>query len=130
MIGLHQRGQAVAVLVVLCAAAAALGAVACGNDTTASNGQASAPAGLAFVVTISDNKFTPSALTVPVGTTIAWNWTGNNAHAVKGKFDGDEVTSPVHKGSGSFSFRFEEAGTYDYQCAIHGAAMAAAVIVK
>lgn len=106
------------------------GAAACGNDTGTSNSQPTTTSGLAFVVTISDNKFTPSSLAVPAGTTIVWRWTGNNSHAVVGSFGSDQVQSPTHKGSGSFSYTFTAPGTYDYHCAIHGAAMAAKVIVK
>jgi len=106
------------------------GTAACGNDAHSSAVQPSVPGPLAFVVTISDNTFTPSSLTVPVGTTVVWNWTGSNSHAVKGTFDSTAVTSPTHKGAGTFSFTFTQAGTYAYQCAIHGAAMAARVIVK
>jgi len=109
--------------------AVALGTAACGNDSGPSN-QPTTPGPLAFAITISDNKFTPSSLTVPVGTTVAWDWTGNNMHAVQGTFDGTPVTSPTHEGSGSFRFTFTKSGTYDYHCAIHGAAMAARIVVK
>lgn len=106
-----------------------LGVAACGSDSGSSN-QATTPGPLAFAITISDNKFTPSSLTVPVGTTVAWDWTGKNQHAVQGQFDGTPVTSPTHEGSGTFRFTFTKIGTYDYHCAIHGAAMAAKIVVK
>ena len=119
-------GSAAGIALVL---AVALGISACGNDSGPSN-QPATPGPLAFAITISDNKFTPSSLTVPVSTTVAWDWTGNNMHAVQGTFDGTPVTSPTHEGSGSFRFTFTKSGTYDYHCAIHGAAMAARIVVK
>ncbi|MGH2634522.1 MAG: cupredoxin domain-containing protein [Tepidiformaceae bacterium] len=130
MMRIGMRKASFGVVGMVCLAVLAIAANACGNDTGTSNTQPTAAGGLAFVVTISDNKFTPSSLTVPAGTTVVWNWTGENSHAVLGTFDSTAVKSPTHKGSGTFSYTFTTPGTYAYQCAIHGAAMAAKVVVK
>lgn len=80
-------------------------------------------------VQVADNSFSPENLTVPKGARVTWDWTGRNSHSVTGTFDGPSVESPVQK-SGSFAFTFEKAGTFEYQCGVHGAAMRARVTVK
>lgn len=80
-------------------------------------------------VEVSDNKFTPSNLTVPVGSKVTWVWTGQRTHSVEGSFGGQTVASEKQSG-GSFSFTFATKGTFDYQCGIHGAAMSARVTVQ
>lgn len=85
---------------------------------------------LAFAVTISDNKFTPSSLTIPPGTTVVWQWTGKNQHSVVGTFDSTAVDSGTHQGSGTFSFTFTTAGTYNYHCGVHGPAMSGKIVVQ
>ncbi len=84
----------------------------------------------AAAVTISDNRYTPATLTVAAGTKVTWTWSGNNPHSVTGKFNGQDVLSPTRQGSGSFDFTFDKAGTFAYQCGIHGAAMTATIVVQ
>lgn len=110
---------------------------ACGGDdqtpppATATGGTSSPARGQSLIsIEVSDNKFTPSNLTVPKGTKITWDWTGANAHSVIGKWQETRVQSEQLTGHGSFSFTFETAGTFDYQCGVHGAAMTARVTVK
>jgi plastocyanin len=78
-------------------------------------------------ITISDNAFTPSTLTVDAGTKVVWTWTGNNPHSVRiaGEDSGQKT------GSGTFEKVFDSPGvTYPYQCGVHGAAMAGTITVK
>src|SRR5437762_2987056 len=44
-------------------------------------------------VEISDNKFTPSNLSVPTGSKVTWVWTGQRTHSVEGTFNGQAVAS-------------------------------------
>jgi plastocyanin len=81
-------------------------------------------------ITISDNKFSPGALQIPVGTTVTWNWTGKNQHSVTGNFDGEDVTSPVQGGAGTFQFTFNHAGVFEYHCGIHGEAMSGTITIQ
>lgn len=81
-------------------------------------------------VAIADNSFTPSNATVAVGGTVTWEWSGEFPHSVVGEFAGEAVESETLTGSGSFSFTFEEAGTFDYQCGVHGEAMSGTVVVE
>jgi plastocyanin len=66
------------------------------------------------------NRFEPSSVTVPVGTTVTWTWVGG-FHDVTSAGDppfvgsGDPVSAPH-----SFSHTFTSTGTYVYFCSVHG----------
>ena len=87
-------------------------------------------------ITVSNNNFSPANKSVAVGTTIQWAWntcTGDvyagttcTAHSVT--FD-DGQTSPTQD-QGTYSRTFNAAGTYNYHCAVHGAAMAGSITVQ
>jgi plastocyanin len=77
-------------------------------------------------IDVGDNFFDPKATTVPVGTTVTWTWRGSNAHDVS--FTGGP--SSVTKTSGTYSRQFTTAGTYNYICSVHGAAMSGQVVVQ
>jgi len=118
-----------------------LGAIAlasCGGGSSSSGPSSSGNSGAATarptvtpgpveIITIADNSFTPAKLTVKTGTTVRWVWTGSNAHSVLvGGLD-----SGQHTGSGSFEQTFKSAGaTIQYQCGVHGTAMAGTIIVE
>jgi plastocyanin len=66
------------------------------------------------------NRFEPSSVTVPVGTTVIWTWVG-------GLHDVTSSGNPAFAGSGepvsaphSFSHTFASAGTYLFFCSVHG----------
>lgn len=121
-------------VIVLVAVAGVL--VACGDDDdggAASTGKPPTSAGGVpgnlTKVTVSDNKFTPASLQVPVGATVTWEWTGSSPHSVVGTFDGRQVQSPRLTGTGVYLEAFQKAGTFEYQCGVHGAAMSGKVTV-
>jgi plastocyanin len=66
-------------------------------------------------VAVEDNEFAPAAIEVPAGTTVTWQWQGNDQHNVVG----DDYESPVQN-QGEFAHTFSDPGTYDYQCMLHG----------
>ncbi|MEE8599998.1 CHRD domain-containing protein [Euzebya tangerina] len=68
-------------------------------------------------VEVVDNDFSPNDVTIDVGGTVEWEWTGNNPHTVTSNDDAWEA-SPVQM-SGTFEVTFTEPGTYDYFCSIH-----------
>ena len=76
-------------------------------------------------VSVADNYFSPSATTIAVGS-VTWTWTGSQSHNVT--FD-DGNASPT-QASGTYTRRFNVAGTYSYHCTIHGTAMSGTVTVK
>jgi plastocyanin len=93
----------------------------------------------ANTVRVTNNSFTPGALTVSAGSTVTWNWDtcsggdpyGNGevcvAHSVV--LDDGSANSGTQS-TGSYTHQFSQAGTYPYHCAIHGAAMSGKVVVQ
>ncbi len=81
-------------------------------------------------VAVTDNQFTPVTVTVRAGQQVTWNWNSQSSHSVVGRFNGQDVRSDVKTGSDRFVFTFSAAGTFDYQCGIHGASMPGKVIVQ
>lgn len=68
-------------------------------------------------VEIKDFAFNPDTITVPAGTTVVWTNRDSALHTVtstSGIFD-----SGVMDQGKSFSYTFQEPGTYDYSCMIH-----------
>jgi plastocyanin len=70
-----------------------------------------------------NNKFIPDTLTVKTGTTVTWVNQDGYVHTVtsgaspndlSGLFDSGNIN-----GGGTFSFKFNKAGTYDYFCIPH-----------
>jgi len=70
-------------------------------------------------VRMEDNFFDPANTTVEPGTTVTWVQGGNNPHTTT-SYDGLWDSGMIEGGSGgTFSFTFEEPGTYDYFCIPH-----------
>ena len=95
------------------ALAAALVLAGCGDDGGAA---AAAPATGVTRVAAKDNRFTPSAVQVPAGTTVTWAFEdGLVPHDVTG--DGWRSGDPQRKGT--FAHTFDRPGTYSYRCTVH-----------
>jgi plastocyanin len=84
------------------------------------------------VVLVVDVNFREKEVTVPVGTTVTWMYNANLPHTVTsddGLFDSGTLGS-----GGSFSYTFDEAGTFAYHCRFHGgpggSAMSGVIIVE
>lgn len=77
-------------------------------------------------IEVLDNSYNPAATTVPVGTTVTWTWKGSASHDV---VFSSTVRSEVQQ-AGTYQRRFSAAGTYDYQCSVHGAGMSGRVVVQ
>lgn len=77
-------------------------------------------------ISVADNYFSPAATTVPVGSTVTWTWNGARSHNVTF----DDGTASGTQATGTFDRTFNTAGTYNYHCTIHGAAMSGSVTVK
>ena len=73
-------------------------------------------------VSVKDNVFAPTSVTVRRGTTVKWLWRGKNPHNVKVLRGPVKFTSPV-KTKGSYSRRLTRTGTYRIVCTIHAPAM-------
>lgn len=89
-------------------------------------------------VTIRDYTFSPQTLTVKAGTTVTWVNEDSAPHTVTAvDSQGTEATttglfdSQLGQGQ-SFTFTFDKAGTYFYECTIHKgmASMHAEIVVQ
>ena len=89
---------------------------AAGGDTTGS------------AVSIKDFSFDPAALSAKVGRRVTWTNTGNAAHSVT--FDKGRVDSGSLSGGATFKRTFDAAGTFTYQCKIHGAMQATITVTQ
>jgi len=81
----------------------------------------------ANVVTIDNFTFTPSELTVAVGTTVKWVNHDDIPHSVVDK--NKAFRSKALDTDDAYSFTFASAGTFDYFCGLHPH-MVAKIIVK
>jgi plastocyanin len=71
--------------------------------------------------------------TVAVGGTVTWTWTstGDIAHSVQSLGLSIFRNSIIQTGDGkTYEARFHSAGTYQYDCAIHGSAMTGTIVVR
>jgi plastocyanin len=104
-----------------------------------SNGPAPPPVGNTPVpeggITVRNNSYSPSAKTIAAGGSVEWAW-----NSCTGGYEGetciahsvtfaDGVTSPIQE-RGTYTRTFATAGTYDYHCLTHGAAMSGRVTVQ
>jgi plastocyanin len=61
--------------------------------------------------------FKPDTLHVGTGSTVHWAWDSNAPHNVTFKKLGEASDTSA---SGSYKLKFKQAGTYKYQCTVHG----------
>ncbi len=77
-------------------------------------------------VSVRDNYFTPSTITVKAGSAVTWTWAGKNDHSVTF----NDGTTSTTQSTGVYTRTFSTAGTYSYHCAVHGTSMSASVTVQ
>ncbi len=108
------------------------GLAACGDDDdgdTTPTSEGGIPQGLTTIMVL-DNRFLPVGLQVPVGTRVTWQWDSDHNHSIVGNFYEQEVRSDEQSEKETFQFTFERAGVFEYQCGVHGAAMAGRVTLQ
>jgi plastocyanin len=85
--------------------------------------------GAADTVRIGNNFYSPSSLTVPVGTTVMWVWSaGDVTHTVTDNAD-TTIRSPFQS-AGTYQRTFTTAGAHPYHCSVHGLAMSGTIIAQ
>jgi plastocyanin len=103
------------------ALAVAAGIPACGDDSAAPPDEGP----FNGTIRVIDNRFSPSNVTISVGDSVTWRWEGSHNHTVT---EGtDDTTPPIAqkrfdhgpKSTGTFGYRFEDAGTVRYYCRPH-----------
>jgi plastocyanin len=117
----------VAVLAVVALAACGGSSGGSGSSTPAST-TTSASGGGGSAVSIADFAFSPQTLTVTAGTAVTWTNNDGAPHTVTatdGPSTGAQTTGAFDSGNlgqgQTFSFTFEKAGTYYYDCTLHAA---------
>lgn len=86
--------------------------------------------GSSSTVEVVDARFVPKDLTVKVGDTVRWNFTGRLPHSVVGDFGAGEVQSERFTGSGTYEVTFATAGRFEYHCGVHTTRMLGTIIVE
>ena len=80
-------------------------------------------------VTISNFAFAPASLTIPAGSTVTWTNKDEEPHTVVSS-DGTTFHSPGMDTGATYSFTFQNAGTFEYICSIHPMMHGTVVVAK
>ena len=125
----------------------AAGLLMAGCSSSAEEGSPPRPAGTSTTnaVAIQGIAFAPESLTVPVGARVTWTNKDNVKHTVTSGKPGKDAIPGVSKGTSAkptgvfdhamapsastFTFDFQEAGTYTYFCRIHSS-MRGVIVVR
>jgi plastocyanin len=70
-------------------------------------------------VSIGDNFFSPSSVSIDVGDTVTWTWTGSNMHSTTSDDGQADSWDSGTKSSGTFAHTFDTAGVFTYHCKVH-----------
>jgi plastocyanin len=104
------------------ASALALLVLACGDDDTTPTSGGGTPTPFAGVVRVINNQFVPASATIEVGDSVTWRFEGSNQHTVtegSGPSDPNPDFNSGLRDSGTFGWRFNSAGTFQYYCQPH-----------
>ncbi|OGH10243.1 MAG: hypothetical protein A2152_01010 [Candidatus Levybacteria bacterium RBG_16_35_6] len=71
------------------------------------------------MVEIVNYTFSPSTLSIKRGTTVTWTNQDDVNHDVVSDPNGDVFKSELFSKGESYSFTFDNVGTYNYYCSIH-----------
>ena len=96
-------------------------------SASATTADSPAPQG-GTAVAITDFKFNPATLTVPVGSTVTWTNQDEEPHTIAAK-DGS-FHSPGMDTHATYSFTFATPGSYNYICSIHPFMTGTVVVTK
>lgn len=99
-------------------------AAACSDYT--GPGDPGTPPSATATVSVQDDQFVRSTVSVLVGGTVTWNWQGGNQHNVT--FSGGGPASATQT-AGTFNRTFATAGTFSYNCTVHGQSMSGTITV-
>jgi plastocyanin len=86
-----------------------------------------------FMKSARNGTVNPAVDTVAVGGSVTWTWTntGNVAHGIQSLGNPVFRNGTVLTGNGStYRVTFNTAGTYQYDCLVHGAEMPGTIVVQ
>lgn len=70
-------------------------------------------------VSIKNFAFNPASISVTKGTTVKWMNNDSTAHQIVSDPDGSVFKSEVLNPGQSYTYTFDETGTFNYHCGIH-----------
>lgn len=108
------RIRTLALVVLLAGVVAACGSSSSSGTPTSGSGST----GTGNTVTVKDFKFTPSTLTVKVGTKVTFVNDDTTTHTATSQSGGTISSGNLANGQ-SYTVTFSKAGTYQYVCSIH-----------
>ncbi len=106
-----------ALLCMLTLLVTACGSGSGGSGNAVTTAAPATAAGTSASVSIKNFSFDPAALTISKGTAVTW--TNNDSVAHTATADGGAFDSGNLDQGKSFSFTFNQSGTFAYHCAIH-----------
>ena len=119
--------------VIVAAVLAACGGSLYGTDPKGGGGgpvgSVAVGSGIEFVSDHNGSK-NPAVDTIAVGATVTWTWHGGLPHSVRSIGSPSFASSGTLTGSGSYAVTFTAAGTYRYDCVVHGQAMTGTIVVQ
>ncbi len=86
-----------------------------------------------FFQSVANGTKNPAVDTVAVNGTVTWSWsgTGTTSHSVESTGSPTFTSSDILTGNGqTYNFQFTQAGTYTYDCAVHGTSMTGRIVVR
>jgi plastocyanin len=86
----------------------------------------------AAVVTVgagATNSFAPASVTIHPGQSVTWNWV-SGFHGVVSTSAPKAFPDSPQQASGQYTASFATAGSYPYQCSVHGAMMTGTIVVQ
>jgi plastocyanin len=100
---------------------------------TPTSGDVAVIVGNIFMKSGHNGSANPAVDTVAVGGSVTWTWTntGNVPHGIQSPASPSFPTGPVLTGDGStYRVTFNIAGTYQYDCVVHGTMMPGTIVVR
>ena len=95
---------------------------------TSAPAESTKPAGSTNMIDISGFAFSPSTLTVKVGTTVTWTNKDSVDHTITSDTN---VFDSGNMGSGdTFSYTFTTAGTFVYHCTVHPSMIGTIIVTQ
>jgi amicyanin len=90
------------------------------TSATATSSASASPDQSATTVTITSSSFAPASITVKKGTTVTWKNEDSFDHDVTADIASNNAPASNAFGlNQTYSFTFQQAGTYSYHCSIH-----------
>ena len=105
------------IIVILATTLLTLSFAGCGGGNKPAQSTTAGTTATGFNVTMSNFAFSPSTLTVSVGTAVTWTNKDSTTHTVTS--DTGVFSSGGMSQNATYSYTFNTAGTFKYHCTIH-----------